>query len=178
MPLRVLVWAAAPEQLEQLVAEITAPGRMVRATCVERELAQWSVPSITDLVVGVDESGFEAQARMIRLPMIVLHGSDSAPSPHLSRQAYAVVDRPGELGFAVERFQEHARLAARAATRRRPPTQCARCGRGYDAQAGRRGPSRRFARFGSVSLCGGCVEALRHLLREATDAFVEAEVRR
>lgn len=178
VPLRILVWAADPGQAERLKAEVVGPERVVRATADEREFAQWLSPALIDLVVAVDEVGLEAQAPMIRLPMIVLRRAGREIPPSLERKAYAVVGRADELGFAVDRFEEHARLAARAARRREPPRQCARCGRGYDPAGGEKGPARRFVRFGSISLCGACVEALRQLVREASSAFVEAEVRR
>src|SRR5262249_29883705 len=98
-------------------------------------------------------------------------------APHrLAGRAYAVAETPPEAALAVDRFFEHCRLAQQAASRRSVPGRCSRCGRYFDAVKARNGaPSRRFVRFGSVALCGSCVEALRRLLRTAETAVVEAD---
>src|SRR5260370_10614259 len=89
---------------------------------------------------------------------------------------YAVVASPLKVGLAVDRFLTHRRLADQAASHRGPPRYCSRCGRGFDSLKARGvGTARRFVRFGSISLCGSCVESLRTLLRRTETAIVEAD---
>jgi hypothetical protein len=90
------------------------------------------------------------------------------------------VGRPKQVPIAVspavDRSMTHRRLAEQIVGHRALPRRCSRCGRGFDAlKAGRGGPVTRFVRFGSTSLCGGCVEQLRRLVRGATVAIVEAD---
>ena len=141
MVLRVLVWTADPWQLDALTADVVGPGRVVHATSDERELARWGNPQLSDLLVGVDDHGLQTQAPLLGLPLILIRRPGVAPWLPLAKRAYTVVNAGAELRLAVERFEEHARLAARAALRREPRRSCARCGRGYDPLAGRRGPA-------------------------------------
>jgi hypothetical protein len=110
------------------------------------------------------------------VPLVLLVGD----LPSAGRPAsYADVRTPAEAALVVDRLVEHQHLAERARYRREPPRRCSRCGRPFDASrvhAGSR--ARRFVKFGSVALCGGCVDELRRLLRVADTPYVEADVSR
>jgi hypothetical protein len=115
-----------------------------------------------------------AQQVFVRAAFVLVDPDRAAPSA-LSQRAYAIVRSAAEAGLAVDRFFEHRELAQRAAARKEAPRRCARCGRGFDSVKATASPARRFVRFGSLALCGGCVEALRKLLRQAESAVVEAD---
>jgi hypothetical protein len=116
-----------------------------------------------------------AQQTFVREPFILIDPDRVSPLV-LARRAYAVVDTVAEAGLLVDRYFVHRDLAQRAANRRDAPRRCSRCGRGFDAQRARAGGNaRRFVRFGSVALCGGCVEELRALLRQQESPLIEAD---
>ena len=116
-----------------------------------------------------------AQQAFMRGPFILVDPARSSQAS-LARRAYAVVANPPEARLAVDAYFTHRRLAEEAAARRGPPRRCLRCGRGFDSlKASQGGSARRFVRFGSVALCGGCVEQLRTLLRRVESAVVEAD---
>lgn len=174
---RVLVWAADAERAARMASMVEGAGRLVEVSLDDEALIRVASRGGADLLVAEDAPALVAQAAFLRLPLLLLR----SPARHgladdrLARRAYAVVARVSDLGLAVERFLEHRLLSQRAAQRHEPPRRCSRCGRGYDAVAGRKGVARRFVRFGSVSLCGGCVETLRKLLATTDAGFVEAE---
>lgn len=157
-----------------LEAAAQGPGRTV-VPAPDGDLAGLANRGDADLLVAEDAEHVRVQSSFLRLPMVLVERTGTPPDERLTQRAYAVVHRPSEVGLAVDRFLEHRTLATRAASRREPPRRCSRCGRGYDPAAGRKGPARRFVRFGGVSLCGGCVEKLRGLLAGADAPYVEAE---
>jgi hypothetical protein len=168
----VLVWA--PD--EALADRLRDLGYSVRVVRTEAELAVAHTTGA--LLVAAYGPSLQSQHAFVRGPVVLLDPERAAPF-ELARRAYAVVDTPEEAALMVDRFFEHRRLAERASGRRGSPARCSRCGRGFDARKIRDGTiAQRFVRFGSVSLCGGCVEELRKRLREAEAAVVEADVRR
>jgi hypothetical protein len=129
----------------------------------------------THLLVAQAGPRLEAQQEFLHGPMIIVDPARTS-SRTLASRAYATVANAPEASLLVERFLIHRRMAEQIAGHRASPRRCSRCGRGFDAlKAGRGGTARRFVRFGSISLCGGCVEDLRRLVREATAAIVEAD---
>jgi hypothetical protein len=173
---RVLIWAPEPEVAEAIEASLVAAGHAVRHLENDAELAT-SVHQRDGLLVAQCGERLEAQQAFLRGPLILVEAGRK-PSPALFSRAYTVVPGAEELGYAVDRFVEHRHLARQAAERRGPPRRCSRCGRGFDALKARgHGTARRFVRFGAISLCGTCVEALRTLLRQAQAqvAVVEAD---
>ncbi len=174
--LEVLVWAAAAERAEALVEALAGPGRAVRSVLDEAELAQTAYRRAADVLVVESAPALAVQSAFLRIPLILLRPADDRPAHELARHAYAIVSRPAEAALALDRLIEHRRLAQNALTRREPPRRCSRCGRGYDPAAGRKAPSRRFVRFGQVTLCGSCVSALRTLLDHSDAPWVDAAV--
>jgi hypothetical protein len=169
----VLVWATRPDLAEALVSALAEPGRVVRVLEHDAELS--SAHTYGSLLVAEFGPRLEIQQSFVRGPFVLVDAERAAPY-RLSGRAYAVVATASEAALAVDRFFEHRRLAQQAANRRALPGRCSRCGRGFDALKARTGaPSRRFVRFGSIALCGACVEALRRLLRAAESAVVEAD---
>jgi hypothetical protein len=173
---RVLIWAPEPQVAEAIEASLVAAGHAVRHLEDDAELAT-AVHHRDALLVAQCGERLEAQQAFLRGPFILVEAGRK-PSPAFSARAYAVVPQSSDVGYAVDRFVEHRTLARQAAERRGPPRRCSRCGRGFDALKARgTGTARRFVRFGAISLCGTCVEALRTLLRQATAqvAVVEAD---
>jgi hypothetical protein len=176
--LRVLVWAPTSHQAESLVKEASGPGRLVHFEPDDATAVSLVSRGSVDLLVAVAGPALEAQAAFIRVPLILLL-PDRRPSPRLEQRAYAVIHQVSAVSLVIDRFLEHRQLAGRAAARREPPRQCARCGRRYDPMRTRGGgTANRFVRFGSISVCGACVEALRKLLASADTPYVEAELAR
>jgi hypothetical protein len=172
-PSTILVWAPAPAVAEALVLNVAEPGRAVRVLDGDADLA--ASGSSGRLLVAQAGPRVEAQQAFLRGPLVLLDPARMS-SGELVRRAYAVVANPPEAGLAVDRFLTHRRLADQAAGHRGPPRYCARCGRGFDSLKARgAGTARRFVRFGSIALCGSCVESLRTLLRRAESAVVDAD---
>jgi hypothetical protein len=172
-PKTILIWAHDPAIADALVQEVTEPGRSVHVLADDAELA--TSGSSGSLLVAQAGPRLEAQQAFLRGPLILLEHS-SRSSSALARRAYAVVVNSPEAGLAVDRFLTHRHLAEQAASHRGPPRRCARCGRGFDGSKVRgAGTARRFVRFGSIALCGSCVESLRTLLRQAESAVVDAD---
>lgn len=172
---RILVWAADWQVGEAIEASLVGVGHAVRRLEDDAELA--TAHQREALLVAQCGPRLEAQQAFLHGPMILVLAGRTA-SPALTARAYAVVAEPSEAGHAVDRFVEHRQLAEQVAERRGPPRRCSRCGRGFDALKARgAGTARRFVRFGSISLCGTCVEALRTLLRQAQAqvAVIEAD---
>jgi hypothetical protein len=170
---RILIWAHDPAVAEALVQQVSEPGRAVRVLEDDADLAASS--SSGGLLVAQAGPRLEVQQAFLRGPFILLDPARAA-SGALAKQAYAVVVDPPEAGLAVDQFLTHRRLAEQAAGHLGPPRRCSRCGRGFDSLKARgAGTARRFVRFGSISLCGSCVESLRTLLRQAESAVVEAD---
>lgn len=170
----ILVWASNPATLAALESAARGEGRTI-VPVADGDMAGVANRGDADLLLAEDADHLRVQSAFLRLPLVLVERAGTAPDERLTRRAYAVVHRPSEVGLAIDRFLEHRSLATRAASRREPPRRCSRCGRGYDPAAGRKGPARRFVRFGGVSLCGGCVEKLRGLLAGADAPYVEAE---
>jgi len=169
----VLVWATRPDLAEALARVLAEPDRAVRLLEQDAELS--SAHTFASVLVAEFGPRLELQQSFLRGPFVLIDPERAAPH-RLAARAYAVASTPSEAALAVDRFFEHRHLAQQAAGRRTRPGRCSRCGRGFDALKARSGaPSRRFVRFGSVALCGGCVEALRRLLRAAETAVVEAD---
>jgi hypothetical protein len=172
-PSTILIWAHDPAVAEALVRHGSKPGRGVRVVDGDAELAASTASGI--LLVAQAGPRLEAQRAFLRGPLILVDQARTS-SGALANQAYAVVANPPEAGLAVDQFLTHRRLAEQAAHHRGPPQRCSRCGRGFDSLKARGGgTARRFVRFGSISLCGSCVESLRTLLRHAESAVVEAD---
>jgi len=156
-----------------LVESLAEPERVVRV--LEQDADLTSAHLYGSLLVAEFEPRLTLQQEFVRGPFVLLDPARAA-AHRLASRAYAIVATPSEAALAVDRFFEHRRLAQAAANRRVMPGRCSRCGRPFDALRARNGaPSRRFVRFGSVALCGSCVEALRRLLRSAEGAVVEAD---
>jgi hypothetical protein len=169
----VLVWAIRPDLADAVVELLAEPGRTVRV--LENDAQLSSAHTLASLLVAEFSTRLELQQSFLRGPFVLIDPERAAPRP-LAARAYAIVATPSEAALAVDRFFEHRRLAQQAAGRRGGPNRCSRCGRGFDAAKARSGaPSRRFVRFGSIALCGSCVEALRRLLKGAETAVVEAD---
>jgi hypothetical protein len=171
----ILVWADDWQVGETIEASLIGVGHTVRQLQDDAELA--TVHQRDALLVAQCGPRLEAQQAFLRGQLILVEAGRK-PSAALAARAYAIVAQASEAGHAVDRFVEHSQLARQVAERRGPPRRCSRCGRGFDALKARgTGTARRFVRFGAVSLCGTCVEALRTLLRQATAhvAVVEAD---
>lgn len=169
----ILIWADDPDLAAALAQQVSEPGRAVQLLESDAELA--ASGSRGGLLVAQAGPRLEAQQAFLREPLILVDAARTASS-RLAKRAYAVVANPPEAGLAVDQFLTHRRLAQQAAGHRGPPRHCSRCGRGFDSLKARgTGTARRFVRFGSISLCGGCVESLRTLLRQVSSAVVEAD---
>ena len=172
-PTTILIWAPDPAVADALVLNVSEPGRAVRLLDDDAQLA--ASGSSGRLLVAQAGPRLEAQQAFLRGPLVLLDPARVA-SRELAKRAYAVVANPPEAGLAVDRFLTHRRLADQAASHRRPPRYCSRCGRGFDSLKARgAGTARRFVRFGAIALCGSCVESLRTLLRRAESPVVEAD---
>ncbi len=172
-PSTILIWAHDPEVAADLALHVDEPGRAVHLLQNDAQLAASGATG--RLLVAQAGPRLEAQRAYLRGPLVLVDPGRSS-SGELADRAYAVVANPPEAGLAVDRFLTHRRLADQAASHRGPPRYCSRCGRGFDSLKARGvGTARRFVRFGSISLCGGCVESLRTLLRRAESAVVEAD---
>jgi len=172
-PSTILIWAHDPEVAADLALHVDEPGRAVHLLQNDAQLAASGATG--RLLVAQAGPRLEAQRAFLRGPLVLVDPGRSS-SGELADRAYAVVADPPEAGLAVDRFLTHRRLADQAASHRGPPRYCSRCGRGFDSLKARGvGTARRFVRFGSISLCGGCVESLRTLLRRAESAVVEAD---
>ena len=168
----VLIWAHDATLAESLRDYLAEPGRSVRVLDTDAELAATGVGG---LLVAQAGPRLAAQQAFVRGPFILVDPTRSSQT-NLARRAYAVVADPPEAGLAVDAYFTHCRLAEAAAAHRGPPRRCLRCGRGYDSLRAKQGGSaRRFVRFGTSALCGGCVEQLRTLLRRVESAVVDAD---
>ena len=168
----VLVWATGPGVAEALSAALADPARTVRVLHADAQLMVAHAHGA--LLVAEVGPRLLAQQSFVRGAFVLLDPRREAPTAFADR-AYAVAGSAAEVGLAVDRFFEHRELAQKAAARRAAPSRCARCGRGFDALRAQSGSARKFVRFGSLALCGGCVEALRKLLRQAESTVVEAD---
>jgi len=172
-PTTILIWAHDPDVAADLALNVDEPGRAVHLLEDDAQLAASGTSG--RLLVAQAGPRLEAQRVFLRGPLVLVDPARIS-SPELANRAYAVVANPPEAGLAVDRFLTHRRLADQAASHRGPPRYCSRCGRGYDSLKARGvGTARRFVRFGSISLCGSCVESLRTLLRRTETAVVEAD---
>jgi hypothetical protein len=170
----ILIWAHDAALAESLLDYLAEPGRSVRVLDSDAQLAAAGASS-GSLLVAQAGPRLDAQQAFVRGPFILVDPARSSQAS-LERRAYAVVANPPEAGLAVDGYLTHRRLAEEAAAHRGPPRRCLRCGRGFDSlKAGQGGSARRFVRFGSVALCGSCVEQLRTLLRRVESAVVEAD---
>ncbi len=166
----IVIWATDARLAEALCAELADPLRELRVLEDDGELA--ASGSSGALLVAEAGPRFEAQRAFVRGPVILVDRDRVASSS----DAYAVVRNAPEAGLAVDRFLTHRRAAEQVAGARGSPRRCSRCGRGFDALKARRGGNAtRFVRFGSIALCGSCVEKLRSLLRQAESVVVEAD---
>ncbi len=172
----VLVWSADFERAAMMLAAASSVGRRVWTASDLSDLVVQASARMADLLLLDEDSSLDPQAPFLRSPLVLVANGPRPVCRAIGRRAYAIVHRLQDVPFAVDRFQEHARLSAAARARREPPRRCARCARGYDPSRARLGGAERFARFGSISLCGGCVDALQQLLTRATTPYVEAEV--
>jgi hypothetical protein len=172
----VVIWAPSTGLERALTDRLAHLGYSVSILSSEAELAAANASSA--LLVAEYGPRLAAQQAFLRGPFVLVDVERAAP-PKLAQRSYAVVDTPEEAALMVDRFFVHRGLAEQAAGRRGSPARCSRCGRGFDARKVRDGTTtQRFVRFGSVALCGACVEDLRKRLREAETAVVEADVRR
>jgi hypothetical protein len=169
----ILIWVTDVFLGEALVEQLEGPGRDLRVLEDDGELA--AAGASGNLLVAQAGPRLEAQHAFLRGPLVLVDEARTSSRPLASR-AYAVVDNAPEAGLAVDRFLTHRGVAEQVAGRRGSPRRCARCGRGFDALKARgAGTARRFVRFGAIALCGGCVEKLRSLLRQAESTVVEAD---
>jgi hypothetical protein len=172
----VLIWADSHRLADALVAALGPAGHPSRVLEQDAELVLRGRTSPRTVVIGEDGPRLRAQAAFLGVPLILVVGD----APRTGRPpSYAEVRTPVEAALVVDRLVEHQRLAERARYRREPPRRCSRCARPFDATRVRAGSrARRFVKFGSVALCGGCVDELRRLLRVADTPYVEADVSR
>jgi hypothetical protein len=169
----ILIWATDARLAEALCAQLDDPGRDLHVLEDDGELA--ASGSRGALLVAEAGARFEAQRAFLRGPIVLVDPSRVA-STQTAMHVYAVVRNAPEAGLAVDRFLTHRRAAEQVAGARGSPRRCSRCGRGFDAFKARRGGNAtRFVRFGSIALCGSCVEKLRSLLRQAESVVVEAD---
>ena len=169
----ILVWAHDPDVAADLALNVDEPGRAVHLLEDDAQLAASGTSG--RLLVAQAGPRLEAQRAFLRSPLVLVDPGRISSS-ELANRAYAVVAHPPEAGLAVDRYLTHRRLADQAASHRGLPRYCSRCGRGFDSLKARGvGTARRFVRFGSISLCGSCVESLRSLLRRTETAVVEAD---
>jgi hypothetical protein len=169
----ILIWATEQPLLEDLHEYLAEPARALQELEDDGQLA--ASGSNGALLVAQVGPRLEAQRAFLRGPFILIDPTRSA-SAELKSRAYAIVANAPEAGLAVDRFLTHRQAAERVAGHRGSPRRCSRCGRGFDAlKASRGGTATRFVRFGSISLCGSCVEKLRSLLRQAETTVVEAD---
>jgi hypothetical protein len=169
----ILIWAHDLAVAEALFYSVSEPGRAVQVLEGDADLAASGAGG--SLLVAQAGPRLEAQQAFLRGPLILVDQARSS-SAALAKRAYAVVANAPEAELAVDRFLTHRRLAEQAAGHRGNPRRCSRCGRGFDSLKARgAGTARRFVRFGSISLCGSCVESLRTLLRQAESAVIEAD---
>jgi hypothetical protein len=169
----IVIWATDARLAEALCAELADPLRELRVLQDDGELA--ASGSSGALLVAEAGPRFEAQRAFVRGPVILVDPDGVAPAESAAH-SYAVVRNAPEAGLAVDRFLTHRRAAEQVAGARGSPRRCSRCGRGFDALKARRGGNAtRFVRFGSIALCGSCVEKLRSLLRQAESVVVEAD---
>jgi hypothetical protein len=169
----ILVWATDQRLVDALHEYLLEPARALRVLEDDGQLA--ASGSNGALLVAQVGPRLEAQQAFLRGPLILVDPTRSA-SGELRARAYAIVGNAAEAGLAVDRFLTHRQAAERVARHRGSPRRCSRCGRGFDAlKASRGGTATRFVRFGSISLCGGCVEKLRSLLRQTETTVVEAD---
>jgi hypothetical protein len=172
-PNTILIWAHDPAVAEDLALNVDEPGRAVHLLEDDAQLAASGTSG--RLLVAQAGPRLEAQRAFLRGPLVLVDPARIS-SAELATRAYAVVANPPEACLAVDRFLTHRRLADQAAGHRGPPRYCSRCGRGFDSLKARgAGTARRFVRFGSIALCGSCVESLRTLLRRAESAVVDAD---
>jgi hypothetical protein len=170
---RVQVWANHPEVVGALRAYLDDMATELHEIQDDAELA--ASGSNGSLLVAQAGPRLTAQQRFLRGPFILIDPHRESPRA-LAERAYAVVTSVPEAGLAVDRYFTHRQLVDELVGRRGSPRRCSRCGRGFDSQKVRAGsPARRFVRFGSIALCGTCVEQLRSLLRQAESAVVEAD---
>jgi hypothetical protein len=169
----ILIWATDVRLAEALAAQLEDPGRELRLLENDGDLA--ASGSRGAMLVAEAGPRLDAQRAFLRGPIIIVDPGRST-SAQAASHAYAVVRNAPEAGLAVDRFLTHRRAAEQVAGARGSPRRCSRCGRGFDAlKAGRGGNATRFVRFGSIALCGSCVEKLRSLLRQAESVVVEAD---
>ncbi len=155
------------------MAHLAEDDRELRVLADDGQLA--SGARTTRLLVAQAGPRLETQQSFLRGPIILVDPTRTS-SPSLAKRAYAIVENALQASLLVDRFLTHRRMAEQVAGHRASPRRCSRCGRGFDAlKAGRGGTTTRFVRFGSIALCGSCVEHLRRLVREATAAIVEAD---
>lgn len=169
----ILIWAADPDAVEALTSALMEPDRELLVLEDDAQLA--SRTCATTLLVCQASPRVEAQQAFLR-GAIILVDPKYVTSPPLQRRVYSTVTNATEASLAVDQFLAHRRLAEQVAGQRASPRRCSRCGRGFDALKARQGgTARRFVRFGSIALCGGCVDSLRRLLHGATAGLVEAD---
>jgi hypothetical protein len=167
------IWATDPGLERALSEALSEAGRDVRVLEGETQLA--AVRGSGGVLVAQAGPRLTSQQAFVRGP-VVLVDPERVMSTELASRAYAVVADASQAGLAVDRFLAHRRLSERVVSRRESPRRCSRCGRGFDAlKAARGGSATRFVRFGSVALCGRCVEELRSIVRQATAGVVEAD---
>jgi hypothetical protein len=167
-----LLWGTTGQLVHDLTLTLAQAGYVPRVLESDAQLATEHLPGV--LLLAEYGQRLETQQAFLRGPLILVDSRSSAPRRFVER-AYAVASNPSEAVLAVDGFFEHKQLADRVAARTSPPRRCARCSRNFDAaRAGRGGTTQRFVRFGSIALCGACVEDLRRLLRQAQVAVVEA----
>ncbi len=176
--LAVSVWAADPERAAALAEAVRGPGRVVHLLADDAALANAWRATPSGVLIAEDGPRTEMQLAFLHLPLILVRAG-GRPASRVAQRAYATVGSAAEAALALDRLAEHQQLAALAARRREPPRGCSRCGRGYDVLKVRgAGLARRFVKFGTIALCGSCLDQLRRLLRAADAPFVEADARR
>jgi hypothetical protein len=170
----ICVWATDAVLADALHEYLPEPGRELRVLGNDAELA--ALGSGGMLLVAEAGPRLSAQEPFLHLPIILVDPDRTAP-PRLREKAYAIVANAPEASLAVDRFLTHRLAAAQVAGQRDSPRRCSRCGRGFDSLKARRGgTATRFVRFGSISLCGSCVEKLRTLLRQTETSVIEADL--
>ena len=170
----VLVWATRSDLAEALVAALAEPGRVVRRARTGRrsdQRAQLRVAPGGRVRAAASRSSRRSCAGRSCCSTLGVRRRISSPVGRTRswrpcrKRRWRWIASSNTGGWRRRRRTDGScRVGARAVADR-----STRCGRA------RGSPSRRFVRFGSIALCGSCVEALRKLLRATETALVEAD---
>src|ERR1700724_187414 len=99
----ILIWAHDPGVAEDLVRNVSEPGRAVRVLDGDAQLAASGGQGLGGLLVAQAGPRLEAQQAFLHGPLILVDPARTS-STELAKRAYAVVTDPPEAGLVVDRF--------------------------------------------------------------------------